>query len=118
MGNRSLEIDILRTGAILGVIIAHLWLLVPSLGDEYFYHNLQIPWYSATIAVSLFVFLSGYSLTLSKPRFEKREDLQKYFVKRFMVIFPIYWATLIMVYVSEIIYSQSLPFPDLLHLNA
>ena len=117
-GERSLEIDILRVAAIIGVVIAHLWLFVPNLYNEWFYHNLQIPWYAATIGVSTFVFLSGYSLMLSKPRFEKLGDLKRFFLKRFKVIFPIYWFTLFTVYISEAIYSQPLLFPDLMHINA
>ena len=49
----------------------------------------------ATIGLTLFFFLSGYSLMLKEPRFSTLGDLWAYLRKRLLRIYPLYWLALV-----------------------
>lgn len=49
----------------------------------------------ATIGLTLFFFLSGYSLMLKRPGFSTLGDLWTYLRKRLLRIYPLYWLALV-----------------------
>lgn len=116
--NRTFEIDILRTIAIFGVMIAHLWFFSSIIGSNFLFANLNFGWITATVGLILFFFLSGYSLMLKRPRFDKWEEVKIYFFRRIKAIYPVYWIALTVAYITESVFAQSLLMPNLLVLNA
>jgi peptidoglycan/LPS O-acetylase OafA/YrhL len=59
--------------------------------------------------LSLFIFVSGYSLMIRRPSFDHVSDLKKYLIKRVSRIYPLYWIVLVLLLVFD-----ALPNSDLL----
>ena len=59
--------------------------------------------------LSLFIFVSGYSLMIKRPSFDHLNDLKKYLIKRVSRIYPLYWIVLVLLLVFD-----ALPNSDLL----
>ena len=59
--------------------------------------------------LSLFIFISGYSLMIKKPSFNSLGELRKYLVKRILRIYPLYWIVLFILLIFD-----GLPRSDIL----
>lgn len=103
---RQVEVDILKAVAIIAILIGHLrqylaieaTTLTTLLASTFGYFGL-----------SLFIFVSGYSLMIRKPRFDHPSDLRKFLVKRVSRIYPLYWIVLVL-----LLAFNALPNSDLL----
>ncbi len=64
---------------------------------------------SGTIAVSTFFFISGYLMPLTYEKnyahFQWRIGMKKFFINRFIRIFPIYWVTILIPVVMSVFVS-------------
>jgi peptidoglycan/LPS O-acetylase OafA/YrhL len=65
--------------------------------------------YAGIIGVSMFFILSGAALTLST---QNNYSIVSFYKKRFMAIFPLFWATYIFIVFAISIIGQSSPFVD------
>jgi peptidoglycan/LPS O-acetylase OafA/YrhL len=65
--------------------------------------------YAGIIGVSMFFILSGAALTLST---QNNYSIVSFYKKRFMAIFPLFWATYIFIVFAISIINQSSPFVD------
>ncbi len=89
---RILELDILRTVAILSLITYHIPLFTHS--DFLTQSHYVFAFYLIGVAgLALFFFLSGYTLYLHN-RIKTVADAGKFFRKRLVRIYPLYWLVL------------------------
>jgi peptidoglycan/LPS O-acetylase OafA/YrhL len=83
------EVDILKATAILLIVFSHL--------DNYvsIYAIIRLfDWYAAFIGLSIFFFVSGFLLSQTDPVINSIKDIKKFYIKKFIRIFPIYWVAL------------------------
>jgi len=83
------EVDILKTTAILLIVYSHM--------DNYvsIYALIRlIDWYAAFIGLSIFFFVSGFLLSRTDPVINSIKDIKKFYIKKFIRIYPLYWAAL------------------------
>lgn len=97
---RLIEIDVLRTVAILLIVFCHLYYAVPLIADSDFAMSIEV--ILAICGLCLFFFLSGYSLMLKDPSFNGFKDLRSYLGKRFVRIYPLYWIALLLIILTRI----------------
>lgn len=91
MRERLIEIDILRTIAILIIVFVHL----PLYAFDVFNYlgSLSVFRYPIVhIALGLFFFISGFGMHLNKRPMNTLSDVRFYFKRRFTRIFPLYWV--------------------------
>lgn len=121
---RIFEIDILKTTAIILLIFYH----IPIYCNFDFSNNYLIPFIISRfgiLGISLFFFISGYSLLLNN-KISNLNSISKFFKKRLVRIYPLYWVCLVLVIYSYhlslfeiIIYTlgfQSLFYPEFIDL--
>ncbi len=83
------EVDILKATAILLIVFGHIdnnvssYDLVGSLG-----------YYNGTIGLSIFFFISGFLLSQTDSVITSLRDFKKFYKKKFIRIYPLYWAAL------------------------
>ncbi len=83
------EVDILKATAILLIVFGHIdnnvssYDLVGSLG-----------YYNGTIGLSIFFFISGFLLSQTDSVITSLQDFKKFYKKKFIRIYPLYWAAL------------------------
>ncbi len=84
------EVDILKAIAILGIVFGHI--------DNYVscHDVLQSgsPW-DGMIVLSIFFFVSGFLLSQTDSGISSLQDLKKFYRKKFVRIYPLYWAALV-----------------------
>lgn len=102
--NRIVELDALKAMAIVMIVIAHTFSVVPlfSVMPQMLSLGVGI----STIGLAIFFFTSGYSLMLRKPTFQKPNDFWIFLRKRIVRIYPLYWVALI---VATIVISAGQP---------
>lgn len=84
------EIDVLKAAAILLVVFCHI--------DNYVscYDLIRlIDGYAALIGLSIFFFTSGFLLSQINPVINSIKDIKKFYTKKFLRIFPLYWVALV-----------------------
>lgn len=88
MDSRRVEIDILKIVAMILILLGHF----PG------YFNLpilrEIETYLVTLGLSIFVFVSGFSLSLNYKQIEKNVEVWPFFKKRLLRIYPLYLTAL------------------------
>ncbi len=89
---RIVEIDVLRVIAIVAIVVSHLHFSIPSFQESS--TILMAESFIATIGLTLFFLLSGYSLMLKRPEFRTASDLRTFFKKRLLRIYPLYWLAI------------------------
>jgi peptidoglycan/LPS O-acetylase OafA/YrhL len=107
--NRVLEIDILRSVAILLIVLYHvpsLYIFETSPNSSIFLNFAELIGF---IGISLFFFISGFSLYLSNKTIRNRRDVLRFYKKRALRIYPLYW-----VFVGVILISYRPPFSETL----
>ncbi len=77
----------------MAIVVSHLHFSIPSFKDNS--TVLMAETFIATIGLTLFFFLSGYSLMLKRPSFSTPGDLWTYLRKRLLRIYPLYWLALV-----------------------
>jgi peptidoglycan/LPS O-acetylase OafA/YrhL len=93
---RVIELDILRGSAILLIIFAHFGsLLVQFNGSLFVVFLLTASWLGKFVGLVLFTFVSGYALQLTYPALDSKTELTRFFKRRFVRIFPLYWIALL-----------------------
>lgn len=85
--NRIFGLDIIRVVSILYIIIHH------TRDYAYTYQINILDEILTGIALSLFVFISGYFITVSLYSFHTREDVFAWLRKRFIRLYPLYLAS-------------------------
>lgn len=100
MKKRLIEIDILRTFSIILILLHHL--------DAYTYCDLFLIFkpYFGVFGISLFVFLSGYSLNINNNIFKNFSDFLKFYRKRIERIYPLYILAIIVFFVLYQVIGQ------------
>lgn len=92
---KLIEIDILKC-AILLIILSHLGFFLNFSMDVY--PSLHYAYFGPTFAytgLSMFIFASGYTLSIRYKSLETKEDITRYFKKRIIRIYPIWWIGLL-----------------------
>jgi peptidoglycan/LPS O-acetylase OafA/YrhL len=87
---KLISLDILRVIAIFFILITHSGIYISNSPVEHFFST-----YFASFGIALFVFVSGYSLYLNNNSINSFEDILKFYKKRLLRIFPLYWLALI-----------------------
>lgn len=87
---RVLEIDILRTAAILLIVLYHVPIGTAADVPLTSVNNYQLELVGFT-GVCIFFFVSGLSLSLSN-KIRNRSDVLSFFKKRIVRIYPLYWV--------------------------
>ena len=83
------EVDILKATAILLIVFGHIdnnvshYELVRFLGN-----------YNGIIGLSIFFFVSGFLLSQSDSVISSLQDIKKFYRKKFIRIYPLYWVAL------------------------
>jgi len=83
------EVDVLKATAILLIVFGHIdnnvsrYDVVGSLG-----------YYNGTIGLSIFFFISGFLLSQTDSVITSLRDFKKFYKKKFIRIYPLYWAAL------------------------
>jgi peptidoglycan/LPS O-acetylase OafA/YrhL len=83
------EVDILKATAILLIVFCHI--------DNYVscYDLIRlVDGYAALIGLSLFFFISGFLLSQTDSIITTIKDIKKFYIKKFIRIFPLYWIAL------------------------
>jgi len=83
------ELDILKATAILLIVFCHL--------DNYVSNNELIRLidnYAAIAGLNIFFFVSGFLLSQNDSIISSNKDILKFYKKKFIRIFPLYWAAL------------------------
>lgn len=84
------EVDILKAIAILGIVFGHI--------DNYvFCHDVLqsgSPW-DGMIVLSIFFFISGFLLSQTDSIINSLQDLKKFYWKKFIRIYPLYWVAIV-----------------------
>ena len=97
MGERNYTIDFLRLIASSWVVIFHL--NEPLEGVDNFYGNLSK---LGSLGVPIFFVISGYCIALASHYSKSSLD---FLVRRFFRIFPMYWASLLIVIVCVLLFT-------------
>jgi peptidoglycan/LPS O-acetylase OafA/YrhL len=94
MENRVIEFDIVRALAIFLILFHH---LTQHSFDFHVFHlkgySLDLTfiyWWESYFGLGLFVFISGYLLSMENPSFKTWRDIKQFIVKRHIRIFPLY----------------------------
>lgn len=103
---RILEIDILRTAAILLLVLYHAPGTTAADVPVYVVSNYPLELVGFT-GVCIFFFVSGLSLSLSNKTIRNRGDVLHFFKKRVVRIYPLYW-----VFVAVILIFYRPPLAD------
>jgi len=69
-----------------------------------------IPPYLGTFGLSLFVFLSGYSININNKRFTNHKDFFRFYKKRIKRIYPLYILAILIFFVLYQIVGQSMQY--------
>jgi len=83
------EVDILKATAIVLIVFCHL--------DNYVscYDLIRlVDTYAAIIGLSIFFFISGFLLSQTDSVINSMKDIKKFYMKKFIRIFPLYWVAL------------------------
>ena len=95
--NRLIEIDALRVIAIIAIVVSHIHGIIPIFQDSSTIMMIEL--IISVCGLSLFFFLSGYSLMIKKPEFNDFDDLKFYLARRFLRIYPLYWVYLLVTFI-------------------
>ena len=94
------QIDALRCYAVFSVIFGHLYVL--PLGE----HNFFTVFYKYVPGVQLFFCISGFLITgiliHQSEKAKKTTLLKSFYIRRFLRIFPIYYATIFVLFIANI----------------
>ena len=87
---RFLEVDILKATAIILIVFCHL--------DNYV-SNYELVrsfngYYPSLIGLTIFFFISGFLLYQTDSFINSIDDIKKFYIKKFMRIYPLYWVAL------------------------
>lgn len=85
---RIIALDIIRTAALLCVIVFHVGVHFSEKYKDFFFSQYL---HLGDLGVSLFIILSGFSLFLNN----KNENILHFYKKRFLSIYPFYWIAYI-----------------------
>lgn len=83
------EIDILKTTAIVLIVFCHIDNFV-----SFFNLIRSFDSYVSFIGLSIFFFISGFLLFQTDSVINTMKDIKKFYMKKFIRIFPLYWVTL------------------------
>ena len=110
---RILEIDILRAAAILLIVLYHAPLsTIADVSTTVTSYPLELVGF---LGVSIFFFVSGFSLYISHRTISNRDDALSFYKKRMVRIYPLYWVFVVGIlifyrpsYVESVIYVAGL----------
>jgi len=83
------EVDILKATAILLIVFGH----IDNNVSNYDFVGLLGYW-NGTIGLSIFFFVSGFLLSQTDSVINSIREFKKFYVKKFMRIYPLYWVAL------------------------
>jgi peptidoglycan/LPS O-acetylase OafA/YrhL len=100
MQNRVIEFDIGRALAIFLILIHHL----SQHSFNFYVFHLKgrlldltfIYWWESYLGLGLFVFISGYLLSMANPSFERWRTIKQFVLERYIRIFPLYIVALLL----------------------
>jgi peptidoglycan/LPS O-acetylase OafA/YrhL len=100
MNHRVIEFDIVRALAIFLILLRHL----PQHSFNFYVFHLKghsldlsfIYWGEYYLGLGLFAFISGYLLSKENPSFKTWGDMKQFVLKRYIRIFPLYIAALLL----------------------
>jgi peptidoglycan/LPS O-acetylase OafA/YrhL len=85
------EIDVLKTTAILLIVFSHMDNYVSYYDLIRLVDNHYVSW----IGLSIFFFISGFLLSQTDSIITSIKDIKKFYMKKFIRIFPLYWVALV-----------------------
>lgn len=89
---RLVEIDILRATAILLILLARIPQSIVSYNSSFSQTSTLLAQLASFIGLSIFFFVSGYSLYLNNKTIGNLKAAINFYKKRFLRIYPLYWA--------------------------
>jgi len=110
MKNKLIEFDFLRALAIISIVFYHLRYVVPYsliFGNPLIYGSLR------ELGLGIFSFASGYLIAYNTPEFLSFEDIRKFYKKRVIRLFPLYWLALLCVMVAYFVFAMLSEFPEI-----
>ncbi|WP_162197879.1 MULTISPECIES: acyltransferase [unclassified Methanosarcina] len=87
---RAIEIDILKSIAIIFIIVCHL--------DNYIINSRIISLFDSYLALfglSIFFFVSGFLLQYSDFKINSKKDIYLFYAKKVLRLFPMYWISIL-----------------------
>ena len=104
MGNRALGLDIIRVALALMVFVFHSQM---HFGCYYYWLNDFVQ--MATMVMTAFFILSGYSLHLSSSHknLANAKDIKRFYIKRLVAILPLYYAVALLKVCMDVIVGKS-----------
>lgn len=102
MKNKFIEFDFLRALAIISIVFYHLRYVLPNslvFGNPFIYGLLR------EMGLGIFSFASGYLISYNNPEFLSFEDIKKFYKKRIIRIFPLYWLAIACVIVAYFVFA-------------
>jgi peptidoglycan/LPS O-acetylase OafA/YrhL len=83
------EVDVLKATAILLIVFGHID------NNVSFYDLIGfLGYYNGVIGLSIFFFVSGFLLSQTDPVVSSLQDFKKFYRKKFIRIYPLYWVAL------------------------
>ncbi|MCM1567450.1 MAG: acyltransferase [Dehalobacter sp.] len=89
------EIDVLRAIAIVIILFHHLYNYLIDKNSFIYYFIFNFEPYLRTVGLGLFFFVSGYVLYHNNSKFDGISDIIKFYRKRVIRIFPLYWLAIL-----------------------
>jgi len=87
---RFLEVDILKATAIILIVFCHL----DNYVSDYELVRSFNGYYPSLIGLTIFFFISGFLLYQTDSFINSIDDIKKFYIKKFMRIYPLYWVAL------------------------
>jgi len=97
------EIDIIKALAIILIVLGHLHFFI-----NLEYYQVFLEYYSSIISfigLSLFFFVSGFSLYYNYSSIKSFKEIKNYYYKRAVRIFPLFWFETILLVIWTLFYS-------------
>lgn len=112
MNKREIHLDVIRIVACLAVILFHfnVYLLYANSETQRIGEISYLNQTVGDIAISLFIILSGFSLTVSQGHDKTNLKYIDFYKRRFLGIFPSFWIAYVVVAITFLLVGQ--PFGD------
>jgi len=108
--NKFIEFDFLRSVAIISIIFCHLHYFIPN---SRIWGNFSELF--SIIGLGIFSFISGYLISYNNTNFFSVQDIRKFYTKRIVRIYPLYWIALVSYILYLFVYIN---FLNILNLSA
>jgi len=110
MKNKFIEFDFLRALAIISIVFYHLRYVLPAsliFGNPLLYGTFK------ELGLGIFSFASGYLIAYNNPEFFSLQDIKKFYKKRIVRLFPLYWLAIVCVIAAYFAFATVSDFREI-----